>query len=70
MLTGARVGHSVSASNREGGKNRHPVPEEDPGRRWQSAAELQQELAAVCPSRRRVYMAGGANDFGVSAGLK
>jgi predicted Ser/Thr protein kinase len=34
--------------------------EEDPGRRWQSAAELQQELAAVSPVRRGAYIAAGA----------
>src|SRR5262249_22994996 len=34
--------------------------EDDPGRRWQSAAELQHELAAVSPSRRGAYLAAGA----------
>jgi tetratricopeptide (TPR) repeat protein len=34
--------------------------EEDPGRRWQSAAELQRELAAVSLSRRGIRVAVGA----------
>jgi tetratricopeptide (TPR) repeat protein len=33
--------------------------EEDPERRWQSAAELQQKLAAVRPVRRIAYIAAG-----------
>jgi tRNA A-37 threonylcarbamoyl transferase component Bud32 len=61
MLTGARVG-----------TERKPIRprkleqivkrclEEDPGRRWQSAAELQRELAAVTLSRRGTRMAAGA----------
>ena len=34
--------------------------EEDPGRRWQSAAELQQELAKVSPANRWAFMTAGA----------
>jgi tetratricopeptide (TPR) repeat protein len=37
--------------------------EEDPRRRWQSAAELQSQLAAVGPDRRRARMAAGAVDI-------
>jgi serine/threonine protein kinase len=61
MLTGARAR-----------SQRKPVPsrklerivsrclEEDPGRRWQSAAEVQQELAAVSPVRRWTNLAAAA----------
>ena len=61
MLTGARVGPQrkrIRPRRLERIVNR--CLEEDPGRRWQSAAELQQELAAVSPVRRWAYMAAGA----------
>ena len=61
MLAGRRVG-----------SRRTPLPsrkldrvvarclDEDPGRRWQSAPELQRELAAVTPARRRLRPPAGA----------
>ena len=61
MLTGARVGtqrRRIRPSKLERIVNR--CLEEDPARRWQCATELQQELAAVSPVRRWVYMAAGA----------
>ena len=62
MLTGARVG--LPQRKRIGPRKLERIVnrclEEDQGRRWQSAAELQQELAAVSPSRRAAYMAAGA----------
>ena len=61
MLTGARVGSPrkrIRPRTLERIVNR--CLEEDPARRWQSAAELQQELAAVGRVRRGAYMAVGA----------
>ena len=62
MLAGARVG--PPQRRRTGPRKLERIVnrclEEDPGRRWQSAAELQQELAAVSPSRHGAYMAAGA----------
>jgi len=61
MLTGARVGpqrRRIRPRKLERIVNR--CLEEDPGRRWQSAAKLQQELAAVSPVRRKAYMAASA----------
>ena len=61
MLTGARVGPQRKRIRPRKLKtivNR--CLEEDPVRRWQSAAELQRELAAVSPVSRRAYMAAGA----------
>jgi tRNA A-37 threonylcarbamoyl transferase component Bud32/tetratricopeptide (TPR) repeat protein len=62
MLTGARVGppqrRRIGPRKLERIVNR--CLEEDPGRRWQSAAKLQQDLAAVRPVRRRAYLAAGA----------
>ncbi|HEY7390104.1 MAG TPA: protein kinase [Bryobacteraceae bacterium] len=61
MLIGARVGPQrkrIRPRKLEEIVNR--CLEEDPERRWQSAAELQQELTEVSPARRRAYMAVGA----------
>ena len=61
MLTGARVGPQrkrIRPRKLESIVSR--CLEEDPARRWQSAAELQQELAAVRPVRRRAYVGGAA----------
>ena len=64
MFTGARVGspqrRRVAPRRMERIVNR--CLEEDRGRRWQSAAELQRELAAVTPARHgvRVAIAGAA----------
>jgi serine/threonine protein kinase len=62
MLTGVRVGQPQR--RRIGPRKLERIVsrclEEDPGRRWQSAAELQQQLAAVRPVRRRAWLAGGA----------
>ena len=63
MLAGARVG---PPQNRRIGPRKlerivNRCLEEDPGKRWQSAVELQQELSAVSPSRRRAYMAAAAS---------
>ncbi len=61
MLTGVRAG-----STRKGIQPRKlqyivtRCLEEDPGRRWQSAAELQRELAAVGTPGRRTYVAAAA----------
>ena len=53
MLTGARVGPQRRRIRpRKLEKIVSRCLEEDPGRRWQSAAELQRELAAVSPVRR------------------
>ena len=60
MLTGQRVGPQRKRIRPHGLKrivNR--CLEADPGRRWQSAAELQRELAAVSPVRRAAYLAAG-----------
>ena len=61
MLTGAQVGPQRKRIRPR--KLEQIVKrslEEDPGRRWQSAAELQQALAVVRPVRRGVYMAAAA----------
>jgi eukaryotic-like serine/threonine-protein kinase len=63
MLTGARVAlqrRRISSRKLEQIVSR--CLEEDPGRRWQSAAELQQELASITPGRRgaRVAVAAAA----------
>ena len=61
MLTGARVGPQRKRIRpRKLEQIVKRCLEEDPERRWQSAAELQPELAAVTPVRRRTYMAAGA----------
>src|SRR5438445_419845 len=61
MLTGARV---ASQRRRIPSRKLERIVsrclEEDPGRRWQSAAELQRELAAVTLPRRWNRMAAGA----------
>jgi tetratricopeptide (TPR) repeat protein len=61
MSTGARVGSPqrkrIAPRQLERIVNR--CLEEDPERRWQSVAELQQKLAAVSPVRRGAYMAAG-----------
>jgi serine/threonine protein kinase/tetratricopeptide (TPR) repeat protein len=61
MLTGARVGSQrrrIPSRKLEKIVNR--CLEEEPGRRWQSAAELQQELAAVTLPGRWTRIAAGA----------
>lgn len=61
MLTGARVGPQrkrIRPRRLKAIVNR--CLEEEAGRRWQSAAELQQELAAVSLVRGWAYMAAGA----------
>ena len=61
MLTGARVGPQRKRIRpRKLERIVSRCLEEDAGRRWQSAAELQQELAAVNPVRRGAYMAASA----------
>jgi eukaryotic-like serine/threonine-protein kinase len=61
MLTGARVGpQRKRIQPRKLNTIVNRCLEEDPGRRWQSAAELQQELASVSPVGRKAYMAAGA----------
>jgi tetratricopeptide (TPR) repeat protein/predicted Ser/Thr protein kinase len=61
MSTGARVGlpqrKRIVPRKLERIVNR--CLEEDPERRWQCAAEVQQKLAAVGPVRRRAYMSAG-----------
>jgi tetratricopeptide (TPR) repeat protein len=63
MLVGARLGSSPGRK-RVGPRKLERIVnrclEEDPGRRWQSTAELQKELAAVRPVRRGAYIAAGA----------
>jgi tetratricopeptide (TPR) repeat protein len=61
MLTGARITSQrrrVPSRKLERFVNR--CLEDDPGRRWQSAAELQRELAAVGASRAKAIAAGAA----------
>jgi tetratricopeptide (TPR) repeat protein len=61
MLTGARVGAQRKRIRlRKLEKIVTRCLEEDPERRWQSAAELQRSLAAVTPVRRGTYVAGAA----------
>ena len=60
MLTGARVGsrrRQIPSRKLERIVSR--CLEEEPGRRWQSTAELQRGLAAVTPVKRGRYMAAG-----------
>jgi serine/threonine protein kinase len=61
MLTGARVGPQ---RKRIGTRRLEKIVirclEEDAGRRWQSAAQLQRALAGVTPPRRATRMAVGA----------
>ena len=60
MLTGARVGPQRRRIRpRKLNKIVSRCLEEDPGRRWQSAAGLPRELAAVTPVRDGTYMATG-----------
>jgi tetratricopeptide (TPR) repeat protein len=61
MLTGARVGTPQRGRIRPRKLERivNRCIEEDPERRWQSAAELQQELAAVSPANRKAFLAAG-----------
>ena len=62
MLTGARVG--LPQQRRIGLRKLARIVnrclENEPGRRWQSAAELRQELSAVTPVSRKVYVAAAA----------
>jgi tetratricopeptide (TPR) repeat protein len=61
MLTGARVGTQRKRIRpRKLEKIVSRCLEQDAARRWQSAAELQQELAAVTPPRRATRAAAGA----------
>jgi tetratricopeptide (TPR) repeat protein len=60
MLTGARVGPERKRIRpRKLNSIVSRCLEEDPGRRWQSAAELLQELAGVSLVKRRAYVAAG-----------
>lgn len=61
MLTGARVGSQPRRIRPR--KLEHIVGrclESDPGRRWQSAEEVQRALAGVTPSKRAAQVAAGA----------
>jgi len=62
MLTGARLGQPQPKriGPRRLAKVVNRCLERDPERRWQTAAELQQQLAAVRPLRHGAYMAAGA----------
>src|SRR5262249_8735168 len=62
MLTGARVGTPQRGRIRPRKLERivNRCIEEDPGQRWQSAAELQKELSAVSPANRKAFVATGA----------
>jgi tetratricopeptide (TPR) repeat protein len=61
MLTGTRPGPQRKRIRpRKLDKIVSRCLEEDPGRRWQSAAGLQKELAAVMPMRRAMRVAIGA----------
>jgi tRNA A-37 threonylcarbamoyl transferase component Bud32 len=61
MLAGARVAlQRRRISSRRLEKIVSRCLEQDPGRRWQSAAELQRELAVVIPPRRGTRIAAGA----------
>jgi eukaryotic-like serine/threonine-protein kinase len=61
MLTGVREGpQRKRIEPRKLEKIVNRCLEKDPARRWQSAAELQHELASVRPARRGVYIAAGA----------
>jgi eukaryotic-like serine/threonine-protein kinase len=71
MLTGARVGSQrrrVPSRKLESTVSR--CLEEDPGRRWQSVAELERELSAITPasaSREKPMLAAAAAILGLSA---
>ncbi|HTS29657.1 MAG TPA: protein kinase [Bryobacteraceae bacterium] len=70
MLTGARVGQQrkrIRPRKLESIVNR--CLEEDPGRRWQSAGELQQQLAAASPARHGVRAAIAASAILALAGV-
>jgi tetratricopeptide (TPR) repeat protein len=61
MLTGTRVAlERRHIASRRLGKIVSRCLEEDPGRRWQSAAELQQELTAITPARRGLRVSADA----------
>jgi eukaryotic-like serine/threonine-protein kinase len=62
MLTGARVGSQQRQRIRPRKLERivNRCLKRDPARRWQSAAELQRELAAVMPVSRRAYVGAAA----------
>jgi tetratricopeptide (TPR) repeat protein len=61
MLAATRVGpQRVRIRSRKLEKIVNRCLEEDPGRRWQSAAELQREFARVSPPRRGISIAAGA----------
>jgi eukaryotic-like serine/threonine-protein kinase len=61
MLTGARVGPQLTRIRpRKLEQIVKRCLEKDPGRRWQSAAELQRELAAVTLPARGTRLAAGA----------
>ena len=70
MMTGARVGQQrkrIRPRKLESIVNR--CLEEDPGRRWQSAGELQQQLAAASPARHGVRAAIAASAILALAGV-
>jgi eukaryotic-like serine/threonine-protein kinase len=61
MLTGVRAGpQRKTIPSRKLERIVTRCLEEDPERRWQSAAEVQRQLAAVTPVTRRTYVAAGA----------
>lgn len=62
MSTGARVGSSQQKRIRPRKLKRivNRCLERDPAQRWQSAAELQEKLAAVRPESRRAYVGAAA----------
>ncbi len=61
MLTGVRVAfHRRRISSRKLEQIVSRCLEEDPGRRWHSAAELQQELGSITPARRGTPVAVAA----------
>ena len=61
MLTGARVGPQPRRIRpRKLEKIVGRCMEEDPGRRWQSAEQVQRALAGVIPSKRGTHVAAGA----------
>jgi eukaryotic-like serine/threonine-protein kinase len=73
MLTGARVAlQRRRIPSRKLEKIVSRCLEEDPGRRWQSAAELQQQLAAITPARRgtRVAIAAAPAYFSLHRAAK
>ena len=70
MMTGARVGQQrkrIRPRKLESIVTR--CLEEDPGRRWQSAGELQQQLAAASPARHGVRAAIAASAILALAGV-